>query len=696
MQKSNKLLIFIILLIGVGFLYLELISTSVEGELNNFEIFTVFLIVYMFIYSINYIYFNLKITLSGKRAGQQQDLMESFEEEKFRDDKSFSNPDLYSGRIKYIINSSIFGLGLFLILFIFEPNLRSIFISGITVLNAVVFVIYFACLGNFIFKNKTNLMKYTKFKSKVKLCEINLPPYPTNENEFSFVIGEQHGQKGDRNENPKWFSVKDKGLYAGFLVVGDTGSGKTTSIGYPFLSETIKRGLGGLVLDAGMQYISFVKKQMALAGRSDDLIIIQKKGDLKYNPIAKKNVASSDLANGIFQVIKNLSPAQSSSSIDAYWDQAGKSFCMAMIELLRLFNSVNEHVTLDLLYRWNINEMERNNVLTALNAELNKGTTPERAHRIEFVLNFFNNYWRSLSPGHSSSISAQFNAVVSMFSSDFDLNKTFCPGPGEINLFKGFDSETLENKIVILNMPAKDISGRVIGIFLKLDFQRSVLRRTECKSESDIKKPVFFLCDEAQNFVSASNDSGDAMYLAESRKNLPINLYMSQSIDSYLNAFKDEREFNVFLNNLRTKIIFSQEGVESQKICSDLCGKETTYKRSYVSTESGRDTDYSYSAGEFIHAQSAQSRATSKNEEIDYIFQPHDFRALPVFVSIVSPFTGDRKLQPRIIYTKPIFVSTNGDIEYIERETWFKNERANYKSYLEYVKDEEGKKQVVK
>jgi hypothetical protein len=69
-----------------------------------------------------------------------------------------------------------------------------------------------------------------------------------------------------------------------------------------------------------------------------------------------------------------------------------------------------------------------------------------------------------------------------------------------------------------------------------------VLRRTEGRSEAEITRPVFLLLDEAQNYVTASKELGDALYLAESRKNKPINIYMSQSIEAAEQAAKAQAE----------------------------------------------------------------------------------------------------------------------------------------------------------
>ena len=348
-------------------------------------------------------------------------------------------------------------------------------------------------------------------------------------------------------------------------------------------------------------------------------------------------------------------------------------------------------LTFDFLYNLNVDVKNRDSLLELLQKQLEEKTIDKkRAHRIQFVLNFFLKTWVEMGGKLRASISAQFNAVFSMFVSDPDLNTSFCPHPESENLFQGFDFETLEKKIIVLNMSAKDISGRVIGILLKLDFQRTALNRTRGKSENSITKPCFLLIDEAHNFVSGSNDSGDTNFLPESRKNKIIPIYMSQSYDSYLDALKDEKSFRVFSNLLRTKIIFSQEGHESQKICADSCGKEETFKlKSLTDTEAGRDTEYNLGLGEFVHEKMSITKGATKSLEYEYYFQPSDFRDLPVFVAIVSPFDGTIKMKPRIVYTKPMFINSNGEIEKYNTDSWFNWEgNQNFENYLDCIKED--------
>ena len=59
-----------------------------------------------------------------------------------------------------------------------------------------------------------------------------LPPYPAPERReaLCLVLGEQHRRTSPkRGAQPSWFAIPERGLYTGILVVGATGSGKTSA-----------------------------------------------------------------------------------------------------------------------------------------------------------------------------------------------------------------------------------------------------------------------------------------------------------------------------------------------------------------------------------------------------------------------------------------------------------------------------------
>lgn len=76
--------------------------------------------------------------------------------------------------------------------------------------------------------------------------------------------------------------IPESGLYQNILVTGTIGSGKTSSVMYPFTRQLIayncnntSKKLGMLILDVKGNYYSMVKKYSEHYNRTNDLIIIE-------------------------------------------------------------------------------------------------------------------------------------------------------------------------------------------------------------------------------------------------------------------------------------------------------------------------------------------------------------------------------------------------------------------------------------
>ncbi len=76
--------------------------------------------------------------------------------------------------------------------------------------------------------------------------------------------------------------IPESGLYQNFLITGTIGSGKTSSVMYPFTRQLIQYNhtnpenkLGMLILDVKGNYYTQVKKYVKFYNRDDDLIVIE-------------------------------------------------------------------------------------------------------------------------------------------------------------------------------------------------------------------------------------------------------------------------------------------------------------------------------------------------------------------------------------------------------------------------------------
>ena len=84
------------------------------------------------------------------------------------------------------------------------------------------------------------------------------------------------------NENNIDLFISESGLYQNFLITGTIGSGKTSSVMYPFTRQLIEykhsdisKKIGMLILDVKGNYYSKVKEYASFYNRLDDLVVIE-------------------------------------------------------------------------------------------------------------------------------------------------------------------------------------------------------------------------------------------------------------------------------------------------------------------------------------------------------------------------------------------------------------------------------------
>ena len=89
------------------------------------------------------------------------------------------------------------------------------------------------------------------------------------------------------NSSNKNLIIPESGLYQNFLITGTIGSGKTSSVMYPFTRQLIRynhnnpqKKLGMLILDVKGNYYSQVKKYAKFYNRDDDLIVIELRSEM--------------------------------------------------------------------------------------------------------------------------------------------------------------------------------------------------------------------------------------------------------------------------------------------------------------------------------------------------------------------------------------------------------------------------------
>jgi len=185
-----------------------------------------------------------------------------------------------------------------------------------------------------------------------------LPTYPhvATRPEPSLVIGETHlpTQPG-RATNPTWLTVPERGLYTGVLIVGATGTGKTSAAMYPFVRQLLSwraddptRKMAGVVMEVKGDFCREVRTMLQEVGRESDYVELSLDGTVCYNPL-HGDLDPYAVAYSIASLANNLF----GKSKEPFWQQAYVDLLRFVILLRRLTDG---YTTLADVYRCCLDE----------------------------------------------------------------------------------------------------------------------------------------------------------------------------------------------------------------------------------------------------------------------------------------------------------------------------------------------------
>lgn len=411
---------------------------------------------------------------------------------------------------------------------------------------------------------------------------------------------------------------------------------------YPFVEQLIGQNVGMLILDVKG---NFHKKVNEFARKYNKKItVIELNGIETYNPLDKPNLKPSILANRLRTILGLFS---NQNTTDTYWLDKVESFLTEAIKLCRLYN--NNYVTFIELHKIIYDKNYFNSKLELAKKKFLSGEfSNEQVYELSTCLDFFSSEFKNLDSKVLSIIQSEISRITQIFVNDLDVKNTFCP-PKEKVTFKGFNN--LEEEIVVLNMNIAEYRNlsKIIATYLKLDFESEVLMRLAKFSNI---KPVAFVCDEYQEYVTAN----DADFFSESREAKCINIVSTQSYTSILNALHNESAAKVIIQSLVNKIWFRTDDIFTIEEAQKQLGKEDKIKYLKSISENAKETKYNYLFRTFKSDNSNLSESISTQIQHDFVFDTNTFSLdLKTFHAICFLSTGTEILKPQLVRLTPIY-----------------------------------------
>ena len=513
----------------------------------------------------------------------------------------------------------------------------------------IIKTLYLICMlfSNFIFCHfiySRILKKFSFFSNKPKQKNPTILSYaPKSNDDLSLLIGL------DSNNNKIY--IPEKGLYQNFLITGTIGSGKTSSAMYPFTKQLMefnfnnpKNKIGMLILDVKGNFYSQVKKYANKYNLEKDLIVIQLKSNIHYNPLHKPNLKPQVLANRL----KNILLLFSENNSESYWLDKAEEVLTECIKLCRLYN--NNYVTfLEIHKLVTIPDYYKEKISILRDLFISSKLSNAQIYELNSSLNFFQKEFDNLDSRTKGILISEITRITNCFISDFDVMSTFC-APKEKLSFTGFSEVIKKGKIVVLNMNIAEYESlsRIIAAYLKLDFQTEIMSNLS----KSFSKTTAFICDEYDKYVTKS----DAEFFSLSREAKCINIVSTQSYSSLKSTLKEDTQVKVIIQNLINKIWFRTDDIFTIEEAQKQLGKEDKEKTSRSISESAKQTHFSYITNTLNSEDSNISETFSTYLQNDYIFETNFFtQNLETFYALTFLSDGNKIYTPEKLQMLPYF-----------------------------------------
>ncbi len=456
------------------------------------------------------------------------------------------------------------------------------------------------------------------------------------------------------NADNKNIIIPESGLYQNFLITGTIGSGKTSSLMYPFTRQLISysynnpsKKLGMLILDVKGNYYSQVKKYAKYYGREDDLIVIEIGGNIKYNPLDKPNLKPAILANRL----KTILTLFSKNNGESYWLDKAEQILTECIKFCRLYN--NGYVTFSELHKLvTIPDYYSSKIKDLRESFLSGKFSTLEVHDLLSSIEFFEKEFNSLDSRTSAILKSEITRITGAFISDYDVLNIFSPAKEDLN-FYGFEEVINQGKIVVLNMNISEYNNlsKIIAAYLKLDFQTEVMSRLA--KNLNFMRSVSFISDEYHEYITDT----DANFFSQSREAKCINIVATQSYTSLINAINNQYTVKVIIQNLINKFWLRTDDTFTIEDAQKQLGKEEKTKHSQSFSESSKNRKNSYLSNLMNFDKPNFSESVNTYTQFDFVFDTNFFtQKLDTFNALAFLSTGKSIIPPQKIHLLPYFI----------------------------------------
>lgn len=433
----------------------------------------------------------------------------------------------------------------------------------------------------------------------------------------------------------------------GTLILGASGSGKSSSSGKLLAKSFLKFGYGGLVLCAKKDEVYMWKKLAEKYKRSEDLVIFQNGSNYQFNPLEyeqnREGDGAGDVQNimdilmALYDLSNNVSAGGGGRADERFWENGMRRLLTRTLQLLQLSgeeisfqniysliaNTINGHIRMrysDVIHvlkdsSTSVEEKqqamkdlevlrEQNYCLNCLvkASEEKSKFDPEKSELLSAVNSYFLTEFVNLSDRTASVLKESALGIVFPFQNGL-LKRHFSTS---VSPEMKPELAYKEGKIFIMDISVKEylLSGVLGQGIFKLAFQQAMERRVFPDDDDIGPRPVFLWADEAQNFYT----SHDTLFASTARSSLVSLVNLTQNLPSIIVAMGEgqprERAMSL-IGNLSTKIFHANSDTDTNSFASKMIDQVKVKKGTYsknentVSTSFTRQLEYQILPGDF-------------------------------------------------------------------------------------------------
>lgn len=421
--------------------------------------------------------------------------------------------------------------------------------------------------------------------------------------------------------------------FEGTLILGATGSGKSSGSGRTIALSMLRAGFGGLVLTAKADERQAWESYCRETGRERDLLVFGPNEPWRFNFLDYElNRATAgaghtenivNLLTTILEVAGRSAGQGSGREDESYWKRAVLQLCRNSVDLLILAKG---EISVPDLYKLVISAPTTIQQITSpqwragsfcclcLEAADKAPKTPREQRDLEIVADYFCLELPNLSDKTRSVIFSTFTSMCDVLNRGM-LRELFS---GESNL----TPQAAEmGKVILIDLAIKDFGD--VGLFAQIVWKHAFQKAIEQRDIKKSPRSVFLWSDESQYFLT----SYDMQFQTTCRAARVATVLLSQNVSNFYAALggndKGRAEADSLFANLNTKIFHANGDPVTNQWASTLIGRTRQF---FISGSN------SYQPGDWIDVVSGWStgpqRTGGMNEQYEFEIQPSVFTKL--------------------------------------------------------------------